>query len=89
MIDKNQFIDAAWAHLKTLSVCPKCGQTAINDIISTSQNGFGEVDCFHCDHPFHATRYRRVVFETFDSGWVKRTYEALYRYAVFQMKLGD
>ena len=84
-----ELINAAWDKLKTLPVCPKCKQTASDTIIATHSTGLGDVECVHCQHPYHATKYRKSVFESFDKGWVARTYKELRNYAVFTMNLGD
>lgn len=85
--DRKAFIEAAWNQLSKLTQCPKCGNSVEDTIIATHSTGLGDVECTHCDHPFHATRYRRAIFETFDRGWVNRTYDAMYRYAVFDLKM--
>lgn len=42
------------AYVNSFSVCPKCNQKPRDSIISTRCTGGGDVECFHCEHPFHA-----------------------------------
>ncbi len=50
-------IRTAMRYLLTLDKCPQCGQKANDTITATRSTGWGDVECTHCSHVYHAIDY--------------------------------
>ena len=86
MVTRQEYIEGrirtAMRYLLTLNKCPQCGNKASETIIATHSTGWGDVECTHCDHVYHAIDYidgdpNMLAIGLpnkpwFDKDWVKR-----------------